>query len=69
MLKFLGKAVGEALLVSALEVVGSEVAIVDAFLEHDVGGGEHGSGYRDDGLLGAAPISLPQRSGPSIVTA
>ena len=54
LLKFLGKAVGEALLVSALEVVGSEVAIVDAFLEHDVDGGEHGSGRGDDGLLGAA---------------
>jgi hypothetical protein len=63
------EAVDEAMLVSAFEVVGSKVAIIDAFLEHDVDGGEHGSGYRDDGLLGAARISLPQRSWPSIVTA
>jgi hypothetical protein len=45
---------GEALLLGVLEVVGSEVAINEASLEHDVDGGQHGSRDGDDRLLGSA---------------
>ena len=37
-----------------VEVVGAEVAVFDAVAQHVVGGGEHGGGHSEDGLLGAA---------------
>jgi len=40
----------EAGVVAALEVISAEVVIVGAVAQHDVGGGEHGGGHRDDGL-------------------
>src|SRR5215212_6543931 len=59
LMEFFGEAGGQALLVGALEVIGPKIAVIDAFLEHDVDGGEHGRGYRDDSLLGAAAGSEP----------
>jgi hypothetical protein len=41
-------------LVAAIEVVWTEVAVVDAVAEHVKDGGKHGSSDREDGLLGAA---------------
>ena len=42
-------------LVMTIEVVGAEVDVFDAVAQHEVGGGEHGSGHGEDGLLGPAP--------------
>ena len=40
--------------VAASEVSGTEIFVFNPILEHVIGGGEHGRGYREDGLLGAA---------------
>jgi len=40
--------------VAACEVIGSKVLVRDAVLKHMVGGGDHGGGYREDRLFGAA---------------
>src|SRR5438093_6964606 len=60
------QALRELGLVSAIEVVRAEVAIVDAVLEHVVGGGEHRGGDGDDGFLGATPALEPQELGAEV---
>ena len=60
LMEFLGEASGKAVFVGSLEIVCSEVLVREASVEHDVNGGEHGCGHRDDGLLGAAAGSEPE---------
>src|SRR5438552_740387 len=52
--------------VSAIEVVGAEVAIVDAVFEHVVGGREHRGGDGEDGFLRAPATLDPQELGPTV---
>src|SRR6266542_1204239 len=47
------QALGQLGLVAAIEMVGAEVPVIGAVLEHVVGGGQHRGGDRDDGLLRA----------------
>src|SRR5437870_7530171 len=60
------QALRELGLVSAIEVVGAEVAIVDAVFEHVVGGREHRGGDGEDGFLGAPATLDPQELGPTV---
>jgi hypothetical protein len=60
LMEFFGEASGKAVVVGSLEVVCSEVLVREASVEHDVDGGEHGCGHRDDGLLGATAGSEPE---------
>src|SRR4029450_7545334 len=53
-MKALDQAVGDLGFVTAIEVVGAEIAVVDVVLEHVIGGGEHGGGDGEDGFFGAA---------------
>ncbi len=59
-MEFLGEASSKAVFVGSLEMVCSEVLVGETSVEHDVDGGEHGCGHRDDGLLGAAAGSEPE---------
>jgi len=47
-------------LVQSIEVIRSEVLLLDAVAEHVVGGGQHGGGDGEDGLLGPAAGLEPQ---------
>src|SRR5215217_4788824 len=58
--EFFGEASGKAVVVGSLEMVCSEVLVWEASVEHDMDGGEHGCGHRDDGLLGATAGSEPE---------
>src|SRR5437867_7213434 len=60
------QAVGELRLVPTVKVVGTEVTIVHAVLEHVVGGGEHRSGDGEDGLLGTTPALDAQELSPEV---
>src|SRR5207244_11971003 len=60
------ESLGELGLVAPVEVVRAEVAIVDAVLEHVVGGGEHRGGDGDDGFLGGTPALEPQERGAEV---
>src|SRR5436309_1917745 len=60
------QALRELGLVSAIEVVGAEVAIVDAVFEHVVGGREHRGGDGEDGFLRAPATLDPQELGPTV---
>src|SRR5205823_14696797 len=46
--------------IAAREVIGPEVAVFDAVLEHVPDGREHRGGDREDGLLGTAASPQPQ---------
>lgn len=50
-------------LIAPVEVLGAEVVKLDAVAKHEVGGRQHGSCNRDDGLLGttARPQSVKER--------
>jgi len=39
--------------VATIEVVRSEISVLDAVAQHEVGGGEHRRGDGEDGLLGS----------------
>jgi hypothetical protein len=67
LMEFLGEASGKAVFVGSLEMVCSEVLVRETSVEHDVDGGEHGSGHRDDGLLGATAGSEPEKQRLRIV--
>src|SRR3989442_3785134 len=54
------QALGELGLVAPIEVVGTEVTVVDVVFEHVVGGGQRGGGDGEDGLLGASAALDPQ---------
>src|SRR5829696_9596007 len=60
LMEFFGEASGKAVFVDSLEMVCSEVLVGETSVEHDVDGGEHGCGHRDDGLLGATAGSEPE---------
>src|SRR5207249_1695593 len=60
------QALGELGLVAAVEVVGTEVTVVDVVFEHVVGGGQHGGGDGEDGLLGASTALDPQELGSEV---
>src|SRR2546422_2926300 len=60
------QALGELGLVAPIEVVGTEVTVVDVVFEHVVGGGQHGGGDGEDGLLGASPALDPQELGSEV---
>src|SRR3989441_12649516 len=60
------QALGELGLVAAIEVVGTEVTVIDAVFEHVVGGGQHGGGDGEDGLLGASPALDSQELSPEV---
>ena len=51
----------DALLVAVRQVSAAAVVIVRLVAEHEVGGGQHGSGDRHDGLLRAAPAFEPSK--------
>ena len=46
--------VGDLGAVSSIEVVGTQVVVLDPIAEHVIGGDEHGGGYGDDRLLRTA---------------
>src|SRR3989442_15686626 len=60
------QALGELGLVAAIEVAGTEVTVVDVVFEHVVGGGQHGGGDGEDGLLGASPALDSQELSPEV---
>src|SRR5436309_9889434 len=47
-------------MVTTREVIGTEIAVFDAVLEHVPDGREHRGGDREDGLLGTAASTQPQ---------
>src|SRR6267142_2423054 len=51
------QAQNDLLAVTASEVAGTELLVLDAVFEHVVSGGEHGRGDREDGFFGAAPAA------------
>jgi len=61
LMEFFGEASGKAVFVGSLEMVCSEVLIWETSVEHDVDGGEHRCGHRDNGLLGATAGSEPEK--------
>src|SRR3989442_13201931 len=60
------QAFGELGLVAAVEMIGAEVAIVDAVLEQVVGGSQHRGGDGEDGFLWSPATLDPQELGPTV---
>src|SRR5678815_3176218 len=52
--------------VVAIEVIAAEVVVLGAVAQHVEGGGEHGGGHGEDGLLGAAACLDAQELGAQV---
>src|SRR5262245_57827270 len=60
------KALRELCFVAPIEMIGAEITVVSVAREHVIGGREHRSGDREDGLLGSAATLDPKELGSEV---